>query len=116
ETRIGKLGPTFLIVWLDRRLILGECQFGTNVCIEVAVGHMVDHLSYRPSARPIRRVELLRREPAHSFAHSRGNLLDGIYRRKALRFRHWSSVRELADGIAEVRNSNCSAHRILLNW
>src|SRR4051794_31740276 len=54
ETRIGKLGPTLLIVWFDRRLILGECQFGTNVCIEVAVGHVVDHVSHRPSARPIR--------------------------------------------------------------
>src|SRR5437763_17222818 len=39
ETRIGKLGPTLLLVWLHRRLILGQSQFGTSLCIDMIVGH-----------------------------------------------------------------------------
>src|SRR5207237_5774921 len=95
-------------------LIFRECQFGTNERIHVAVRDMMPDLPHRPSARTIRRIELLRRESAQSFAHPVRNLLDDVDSRFALLLCERSCISEFADWIAEILDWCGCGHECLL--
>ncbi len=58
---VSQLGPSLLVVRLDSRFLLSQCQPKAHIAIEVAVGNMMDKLSDGPPSGPVRRVDLLRR-------------------------------------------------------
>ena len=61
---VRQIGPRLLVVRLDRGVLLCEPEPESHVCIDVAVGHVMDDLSDGPAVRPVRRVELLVERPA----------------------------------------------------
>src|SRR5687767_8536732 len=68
---VWELGPTGFFVGLNGGFVLGEGEFHPGVCVEVAVGQVVNHLTHRPPFGPVRGVELVRREPLHGGAQMR---------------------------------------------
>ena len=58
DRHVAELGPRGLVVRLDRRRVLRDRELEAHVGVQVAVGHVMHDLPHRPSARPIRRVEL----------------------------------------------------------
>ena len=58
QAAVGQLGPTIFHVGFNRGFIFGKSQLETDVTVEVAVGNMMNDLPYRPSAIPIRCVQL----------------------------------------------------------
>jgi len=51
--------PSIFVIWLDGWLVFGERQLETTVAVEVAVRHVMDHLTNSPTSRAIWRIELL---------------------------------------------------------
>src|SRR5215207_7750192 len=73
---IRQLGPACLVVWLDERLILGKGQFDPGVGVEVAIGKVMDDLTYSPALGAIWCVQLLGREPCNRRAQCAGGCRD----------------------------------------
>ena len=78
KTHVRQLGPCLLVVRLDRRIVFRESQAEAGERVEVAVSHVMDGLTHRPAARPVRRVELLVRQAAHGLAELRRRRGDGV--------------------------------------
>src|SRR5438128_6961345 len=53
------IAPSDPHVRFDRRLVLGERQLETDVCVHVALRHMVDNLPHRPATFAIWSFDLL---------------------------------------------------------
>src|SRR5690349_15704085 len=78
ERHISKVCPCLLVIRLDGRLIFSERKFGADESVHVTVGQVMHNLPHGPSAGPIRRIELLGRESAHSFTQLGWSVLNRI--------------------------------------
>src|SRR3990172_258227 len=97
-----ELRPGRLIVALYLRLVLGHRELEANVAVEVAVGKMVDDLPHRPSAWPVRRLELLPVEAGNGRAQTLGGIRDLLDEAGSLASTHGFGESELADGVTKV--------------
>src|SRR5262245_64083156 len=74
RARIRQIGPELFIIGFDRRLVFSQCKLEPRIAVEMAVRHVINHLSRRPALRPIWRIELLRRQPANGRSQSERRL------------------------------------------
>jgi hypothetical protein len=84
QTHVRQLGPRLLVVRLDRGILFREAEPKADERVHVAVGHVMNRLTNRPAAWPVRRVELLVRQPAHGLAELRRRGGDGVDALRAL--------------------------------
>src|SRR5690242_14977201 len=75
---------------------------------------MVHHLAHSPSTRTIWCIELCSIQSADGLAHLRRHLCHCLYGSAALGCAHWTSVLELANRIAEIRDGCGCTHACLL--
>lgn len=59
RTRIVKVRPALLIVRLNERFLFGQCQFKSNVAVQVTVGQVMHHLPDGPTTGSIGSIDLL---------------------------------------------------------
>ena len=102
---ILELRPSRFVVRLDGRLVFGEREFEAHVTVHVAVRDVVHHLARRPSARPVRCVELRRLESGHRFSHLGRQPCDVVYKPGAISGCGRSAPLKLADRVAKVFHS-----------
>lgn len=60
--RVGERRPQLFVVGTNDRIVLGKRQFGADVGVYVAVGHVMNYLAHRPAPGTIGRIELFRAE------------------------------------------------------
>src|ERR1019366_3683832 len=75
-TRVLKFRPSGLVVRLDRRLVLSERKFDSDIRVHMAVWKVVHNLPDRPATRPIGRVKLLLRKTGDGIAQAIGRGCD----------------------------------------
>src|SRR5438876_5926252 len=99
---VRQLRPAILHVRFDRRLVLGERQLETDVCVHVALRHMVDNLPHRPAAFAIWSFDLLWCQTLDRGAEAGGRLFDIIDELIALPLGRRAVVSKLSDGITWI--------------
>lgn len=108
--RVGQQGEGVLVVAGDDRIVFGEGLLEAMERGGVRVRDVVHHLTDRPSAFAIRRVELVEVQLAHGFTQLLRHLRDGKDRVAAVLDGDFVGLRLAAYGVARVLRLDKGGH------
>src|SRR5262245_37998545 len=106
RSRVRQIGPELFIIGFDRRLVFSQCKLEPHIAVEMAVRHVIDHLSRRPAIRPIGRVELAPRQPANGRSQSERRLAQTLDQFTDLRLGKTALRLEFSNWVTYVTHSS----------